>query len=414
MASSAESRTDEQWIELFREGGPKRAPKEPGLSAGSAKPDHDDGYRRWRASGAPTGGRGRPVFREGFYHLQFKVHSRGGGAAGRTGGSVMAGIAYRTAERLEKVRAPEDPSPDRDGPDSPDALAAGPAAAHAAYQTGAIVDIYDFSRKRGVADWYTLIPEGAPAWMAEPERLGEVWAAVAAREDRSTRRTTATEAREAVLGLPAEVDPETRAALAHDFARHLVERYGVIATVALHEPSGGGDQRNQHAHIMISDRRCEPEGFTDKVRELNLANGGREEARYLRALWASMLNEAYGRAALGIRVDHRSYRVREEEARARGDTIEADRWAREATEHMGRALTRMERASLLDAARQARREARPGGMASDPVTELGRENRRRRAASVARESEYQEQVRDRGLERDRGRERSLPGENVGF
>ncbi len=329
-----------------------------------------------------------PVYGEGFFHLEIKVHSR------RAGSSVMAGIAYRTAERLPAHRDEDlDPTGDRAAGHAFD-----PAAAHAAYQTGTVVDIHDYSRKRGVTDWYTLIPAGAPDWMTWPEHLGDVWAAVAAREDRSTRRATATEAREAVLGLPAELGPETRADLARDFAQTLVSRYGVVATVALHEPGRDGDRRNHHAHIMISDRRCGRLGFGEKARELHYASGGRDETRYLRAVWASMLNEGYERDGVDLRVDHRSYRDREADARARGDSIEAEWWAREATVYMGRTLTQTERTA-----------DRRG-----PVTELGRKNRDRRDASLERERVYQEKAigrdPDRDRDSDRGREIPLPGE----
>ncbi len=77
-----------------------------------------------------------------------------------------------------------------------------------------------------------------------------------------------------------------------------------------------------------------------------------------------MLNEAYERARLDLRVDHRSCKEHEAEARARGNTIEADRWVREATEHMGPTLTQADR----KAARQARREIRPGTPGPGPVT----------------------------------------------
>ena len=398
-------KTDKEWIDLFRAGGPQRAPKEPGLPSWQPKPYRTGAYRQWRATGAPTSGsraliEGRPV-REGFYRLEFKTHSR---HPASPGSSVLARIAYRTAERLG-VRDPDEPG--RDGPDP----AAGPAAAHAAYQTGTIVDIADFSRRRGVADWYTLIPEGAPAWMAEPERLGDVWAAVAAREDQSTRRATATEAREAILALPVDLYVFSGGALVHDFARHLVDRYGVVATVAIHAPSRDGDRRNWHAHIMYSDRRCGPEGFGEKAREMNVATGGRAETRYLRSVWASMLNEAYERRGLDRRVDHRSYEAREAEARARGDTREADRWVREPTEHMGPAITQAERAHAQQRrsvvarraggsviARGASRAAEligvrdPDEPEPGPVTEIGRENHRRRAASLEREAAYQTAV----------------------
>ncbi len=56
-----------------------------------------------------------------------------------------------------------------------------------------------------------------------------------------------------------------------------------------------------------------------------------------------MLNEAYERERLGLRVDHRSYKERE-----------ADRWVREATEHMGPTLTQADRKAVRQACREIR------------------------------------------------------------
>ena len=327
MTPPSHDRSDADWLDLFREGGPKRTPKEPDLPrAGSAhrpKPWEEAAFRAWTAQGRPTagagvaggpaggtgggatdgggstggGGAGHRITVDGsYFHIAFKVHSRGGGkaargrsAAGEPSGGLLARIAYRTAERLVEPRTPETHVLE--------------ATAHVAYTTGSAVDVHDYSRKQGVAEWYTLIPEGAPAWLADPARLGDLWAAVAAAETRlNTRPNEATEAREAVLSLPHELDAETRSALAHDFAQLMVRRYGVVATVAVHAPSRGGDARNHHAHIMVSDRRwTEPEGFYEKARELNLhAGGSRTEVPYLRAAWASMVNEAYTRAGYVI------------------------------------------------------------------------------------------------------------------
>ncbi len=435
MSPPPEDRGDQDWLDLFREGGPRRVPKEPEIPgarpAHRPKPWEEAAFRAWKARGRPTAGGGTAgtgsgtaragpsggapgsggplIIDDKYFHIEIKVHSRGGaarpkGAPGRGGrpaageprGSIIARIAYRTAERLEEVRAPEEPAPE-------DASGTSPGTAHVAYTTGNAVDIHDFSRKQGVAEWYTLIPEGAPAWMAEPGRLADVWTAVAEAETRlSTRPAEATEAREAVLALPAELDADTRGALAHDFAQLLVRRYGVIATLAIHEPSRGGDSRNHHAHVMVSDRRWGPEGFDEKVRELNLNAGGRHtELPYLRAAWASMLNEAHERAGFDVQVDHRSFKARRQEALARGDAVEAARWEREATEHMGPSRTEAERAAAREA---GRRGEEPG-----PVTEMGRENAERRAASEDREAQYR---RTREQEQDRERSRE-PGQDHG-
>ena len=452
MPQRIDPRSDADWLDLFREGGPKRTPKEPDLPrAGSAhrpKPWEEAAFRAWTAQGRPTAGAGvaggpvggtgggtggggaRPVVLvdNKCYSLRLIPHSRGDGKAAAAGagrgaravtgdsrGSILARIAYRTAERLVEPRTPEAHVPEMHAPEAhvPGTHAPGthvpgapahPGAAHAAYTTGSAVDIHDYSRKQGVAEWYTLIPEGAPAWMADPARLGDLWAAVAAAETRlSTRPDRATEAKEAVLSLPHHLDAETRAALVHDFAQLMVRRYGVVATVAVHAPSRSGDARNHHAHIMVSDRRwTEPEGFYEKARELNLhAGGSRTEVPYLRAAWASMVNEAYTRAGYVIGVDHRSFETRKQEALARGDAVEAARWDREATEHMGPSRTAAERA----AARAARAR---GEDAPEPVTDMGRENAAKRAASEARERDYRRtRARERARERDRALDREL-------
>jgi hypothetical protein len=72
-------------------------------------------------------------------------------------------------------------------------------------------------------------------------------------ENRKDART----AREWVIALPDELDADQRKDLAKDFARSLVDRYGVIADLAIHEPSKGGNDKNHHAHIMLTTRKAE-------------------------------------------------------------------------------------------------------------------------------------------------------------
>lgn len=57
------------------------------------------------------------------------------------------------------------------------------------------------------------------------------------------------------IALPAELSKEQRQELARSFVRSLSERYGVAADYAIHAPSVKGDQRNHHAHILLTTRQ---------------------------------------------------------------------------------------------------------------------------------------------------------------
>nr|WP_272911743.1 MobA/MobL family protein [Loktanella sp. M215] len=64
---------------------------------------------------------------------------------------------------------------------------------------------------------------------------------------------------------------------ARDFARALVDRYGIARDVALHAPHREGDQRNHHAHILTTTRVLSADGLTDKTRILDAAKTGGAE-----------------------------------------------------------------------------------------------------------------------------------------
>lgn len=62
--------------------------------------------------------------------------------------------------------------------------------------------------------------------------------------------------------MPSEISDADRVQITRDFARALVDRYGIAVEVAIHAPHCEGDQRNHHAHILTTTRRLEPERFT--------------------------------------------------------------------------------------------------------------------------------------------------------
>ncbi len=195
------------------------------------------------------------------YHLSVKPISR------TDGRSATAAAAYRAATQISDTR------------------------------TG---KLHDYRRKQGVVSAVLLVPEAAPKWAHD---RSQVWNAAEIAETRKN----ATVAREFEIALPAELNDLQRQQLAHEFAQELVNQHGCIADVAIHQPSGGGDQRNHHAHILLSTRRLGPEGFTDKTRELDDYSSGPKWVHKWRERYAQLQNRYLQQAGCEVRVDHRSY-----------------------------------------------------------------------------------------------------------
>ncbi|MCA4799577.1 MobA/MobL family protein, partial [Acinetobacter towneri] len=205
------------------------------------------------------------------YHCTTKTVNR---SSGRT---AVASMAYRAGEKLEDKR------------------------------TGLT---HDFTRKDGVA--HTEIVSNLNI---EIDR-SQLWNLAEQSENRKDART----AREWVIALPDELDADQRKDLAKAFATALVDRYGVIADLAIHEPSKGGNDKNHHAHIMLTTRKAEldPENnltLTTKA-EIELSNAKRkslgmgttqDEIKQIRETWANLANRALERAGIQEKIDHRSY-----------------------------------------------------------------------------------------------------------
>jgi hypothetical protein len=177
--------------------------------------------------------------------------------------------------------------------------------AAAAYRSGESLTceregrVHDYTAKRGIAETFILAPEDAPEWASDRSAL---WNAAEARET----RLNAVTAREWELALPSEVSDAARSQLARDFAQALVDRYGVVADVAIHTPHREGDQRNHHAHILTTTRCMDSTGLTDKTRILDAARTGGPEIEEMREVWAALQNHALEQDGTLERVDHRS------------------------------------------------------------------------------------------------------------
>jgi len=191
------------------------------------------------------------------YHLSVKTFSRSDGQ------SATAAVAYRAGAKIHCDR-------ERRG--------------------------HDYSKKRDVIHSEIFLPPNAPSWATDRQQL---WNEV----ERAEKRKNSTVAREFEVALPNELNEEQRIALVQDFAKQIVARHGCAVDAHLHDDKGSyKSKENQHAHIMLSTRRLEPEGFTKKTRELDERKSG--EVVYWREQWAKTANE-YLRE-YGIEIDHRS------------------------------------------------------------------------------------------------------------
>lgn len=188
------------------------------------------------------------------------------------------------------------------------------AVAAAAYRHGARMEIehdgrvVDYSRKLGVEAGGIELPDDAPDWAVD--RFGgedvnaasqRLWNDVEAVEAKSKRHATAQLAREYEIALPVELTPEQNVELLKSYLRETVVQQGMIADWSFHNIEG-----NPHAHVMLTMRSLEQDGFGKKERSWN--------ARPLivehRAAFAAKANDALERAGFDARIDHRSYQER--------------------------------------------------------------------------------------------------------
>jgi hypothetical protein len=195
--------------------------------------------------------------------------------------------------------------------------------AAAAYRAGvslehaASEEVFDYSRRKGVEASEVLVPDGAPSWMADREML---WNHVELIE----KRKDAQLARELQIALPEALPPETRHQLVWDFCRQHILPLGMVADIAIHRP-GRGDQRNHHAHVLLTLRELTSDGFGKKARAWN----DNAVLAGWKTAWEAACNTALAEAGKDVRLDHRNLVTRRRElldqAAAATDLLERNR-----------------------------------------------------------------------------------------
>ena len=127
-----------------------------------------------------------------------------------------------------------------------------------------------------------------------------LWNAVEERENWKNSQL----ARENVVALPHELTLEQNRDLLHGFVQEAYVRCGMAAQVNIHAPSEDGNERNVHAHVMLTMRGMTRNGWKEKK-----ARNWNEKATLeeWRTLWADHVNRALERAGIEERVTEKSF-----------------------------------------------------------------------------------------------------------
>jgi len=190
------------------------------------------------------------------YHLHVKVIGR------KSGSSAVASAAYRSASRLRDDRLERS---------------------------------HDFSAKRGVVHSEVMLPENAPQAWSDRERL---WNDVEAFEVRKDAQL----AREVEFALPRELTQRQGIELARDFVQSEFVAQGMIADVNVHWDMAEHGMAKPHAHVMLTMRAVNENGFGQKVRDWNRT----EMVERRRERWAEIANQRLAELDIDARIDHRS------------------------------------------------------------------------------------------------------------
>ena len=154
--------------------------------------------------------------------------------------------------------------------------------------------VFNYTRKTEVAHRAIVAPEGSPAWVFD--RLA-LWNQAEAIESRANSQL----AREVEISLPIELTHAQHVALLHGYVQEQFVSQGMVADIALHAKTG-----NPHAHILLTLRDVQADGFGGKRRDWNSP----AMVTRWRAAWAKACNAALEQAGHAQRIDHRSHAER--------------------------------------------------------------------------------------------------------
>lgn len=214
------------------------------------------------------------------YHFSVQIITRSNGS------SSVASAAYRAGDKLKDER------------------------------TG---KIHDYYRKKGIEYSEILIPEHAPQWAKDRERL---WNEVEKIEKNKNSQVV----REINVALPKELSLTEQIKLIKDFTKKVFVDDGMVADISIHDNKKG----NPHAHIMLTVRpfdeygnwtvKSKKEYILDengekiklqsgayKSRKIDIVDWNRKDKlERWREMWAICTNKILNEYGFRERIDHRS------------------------------------------------------------------------------------------------------------
>lgn len=176
---------------------------------------------------------------------------------------------------------------------------------------------HDYSFRNDVLYKEILLPTNAPIEFRDRQTLCN---AVEQAENGSTKWKTARTAKEIIVALPRELKLVTNILLVREFVTECFVEKGMCADLAIHR---GDDKRrrhveadhvdiqshNPHAHVLLTTRSVDRNGFGLKVRDWNDWGNDGTLLRQWRKLWEEHQNKMFERKGIPVRVSHLSYKA---------------------------------------------------------------------------------------------------------
>jgi MobA/MobL family protein len=208
--------------------------------------------------------------------------------------------------------------------------------------------VWDYRRYGGVL-FEGIYAAQAPDWARDLAQLvNEI--------ERTEKRCDAQLAMNIDIALPHEQTLEQNRRLVQDFVREQFMRAGYVAHVVIHAPDPAGDQRNVHAHVLVTLRKIGPSGFArTKAEQQDRYRNRSEFVERLREKWEQLANRHLARNGIDARIDRRS--------------LQQQGIARKPEPHRGPVATAMERRGQLAAVEAQPLQPHAEAVATRPASE---------------------------------------------
>lgn len=190
------------------------------------------------------------------YHCSVKTIGRSGGS------NVVNSAAYRSGEKLKEYQLDK--------------------------------TFYYSGKEMDVMYKEIIAPEKVPEWALDREKL---WNEV----ERVEKRKDSQLAREVEISLPREFSVDQNIVLVKEYVQKEFIDKGMVADVCMHYGIKG-DSYNPHAHVMLTMRNIDEQGFGKK----NVSWNNRELLKEWRESWCELSNKHLALNGIDQQIDHRS------------------------------------------------------------------------------------------------------------